>query len=104
MSKILDFESEIPFTLDQIRLMREMNPGQFDQNRLSQQDRASFARELVKEDPLIGVPSLPFAIPADYIARKMGIMKGRSEPHIQDIIMGLKGYTTGINDLIKGRK
>jgi len=85
---------------DTIRGLRAIRPRQIDQNELAGDERRAFAREWINEEPLTALTTLPLAIPADYLARKLGFMRGRSEPTLDQMTSGFKGYIEGLRNLV----
>lgn len=75
---------------------REGVTDQKEQNRLANIEHRAYARERVKENPANAV-GLSVAIPGYYVGKKTGILKGRSEATIDQMIAGYKGLTEGLS-------
>lgn len=67
------------------------------QAQLSPLDRRYFAERMTSENPLMAAPLLA-AIPADYAAKKLGLMRGRSEASLDQMAEGYRGLGQGLVD------
>lgn len=66
------------------------------QNFLAPMEHQAFAREFAKESPLLAAVSLPYAIPAYYAAKKLGLQKARSDPSWEEVKGGYTGLMQGL--------
>lgn len=65
------------------------------QNELAGKDRRYFAELATSKNPLAAIPLLA-AIPGDYVAKKLGLLDGRSEPTLDSLAEGYRGMGQGL--------
>ena len=75
---------------------RDENKSRSVQNILAPMEHQAFAREFAQESPLLASVSLPFAIPAYYAAKKLGLQKARSDPSWEEVKGGYTGLMQGL--------
>lgn len=77
--------------------MRAQYPrGDYMQGILGPMEHAQFAQQWTQDNPYIAAPSLLFAIPAYYAAKKMGLTNSRSPASIDEIFAGYEGLLSGL--------
>lgn len=68
------------------------------QGMLAPFEHRAFAREWAKESPILAGVSLPFAIPAYNVAKKLGMLDARSPASMDEVLAGYHGYAEGMLD------
>jgi len=65
---------------------------------LAPQEHRQYAREAVRENPLMAAP-IAVATPGYYLAKKLGVISGqRTKPSAQQVFAGLTGVGQGLGD------
>lgn len=83
------------------RLRAQLPPNHPSQPRLAELDRELFAREQTADNPL-RAPGLMAMTVADAMGKKMGLVKGRSKPSLDQVMAGWRGALSGVGDYAKG--
>ena len=64
------------------------------------QEYRAFAREWTQENPMMAVPSLTFAIPGYYAAKKLGLIRSRTPASLEQVTEAYKGIGDGLASLL----
>lgn len=83
-------------SLSHEELYRMRNKAGIDQGMLGPYEHRAFAREFAKESPLRAAMSLPFAIPAYSLSKKLGISDARSPASIEEMKQAYLGLLEGL--------
>jgi hypothetical protein len=89
---------------DLYRMRMQAGANQEAQNLLGPIEHQAFAREWVKDNPFLAVPSLMFATPAYTAAKAVGILptdETTSKPSWSEIGAGYKGLGEGLVSAIR---
>ena len=84
---------------DKLRGRGEMTDAQWQarQNELGPLDRQYFAEWATTENPVSAL-ALAGLIPAEYLAKKLRLRGGRSEPTVESMLAGYRGIGAGLSN------
>lgn len=78
------------------KLRDEAGNNRVAQNALGPMEHQAFAREWVRDSPVLATASLPFAIPAYTASKALGLQKSRSDASWAEIKAGYAGLMQGL--------
>lgn len=81
--------------MNELITARKSATTQEEQNKLANAEHRAYARETVGDNPAMAA-SLAVAIPAYYVGKKTGIVKGRSEATVEQMGEAFKGVGEGL--------
>ena len=76
-------------------MMMRNNADALDQELLAPFEHRAFAREMVKESPVLGSIQMGAAIPAYQLAKLLGLHGGRTAPSFDQLFAGYQGLMEG---------
>lgn len=95
-------EAEASMTWDQLLQKRRQTTDPAEQARIAPFEHRAFAREYVAENPL-AAPGLALMTPGYYLAKKLGLSRGRTEPSLGQVGQGLTGIGEGLINAFRTR-
>ena len=77
---------------------------QEEMNRLAAEEHSKYAEFRVTDRPVLGFLEQLFGIPAWTLAKKFGILDGRSDSSLDEMAEGYRGLGRGIQNTFTGRR